>query len=117
MDVAFRQKLDRRLIELRTKGVSRGLAAPLLYRLLWRLGCEIQPPLYQDFWSLFLLQGLLFAVLWGLVMLPWLLGVSMVSVIVTLCTGLAYGLFAAIYCRRRAHALGLHDRDQGGTPA
>lgn len=52
-------------------GVPRREAAPLLHRMLWRLGIALPPPILAGFLTNTLLQGLLFGVFWTVLM--WLL--------------------------------------------
>ncbi|WP_303638378.1 MULTISPECIES: DUF6404 family protein [Stenotrophomonas] len=52
-------------------GVPRREAAPLLHRLLWRAGIVLPPPILAGFVTNALLQGILFAGFWTLLM--WLL--------------------------------------------
>ncbi|WGV56602.1 DUF6404 family protein [Stenotrophomonas indicatrix] len=52
-------------------GVPRREAAPLLHRMLWRLGVALPPPILAGFLTNTLLQGLLFGVFWTVLM--WLL--------------------------------------------
>ncbi len=52
-------------------GVPRREAAPLLHRMLWRLGVALPPPILAGFLTNTLLQSLLFGVFWTVLM--WLL--------------------------------------------
>ncbi|MEG0183759.1 MAG: DUF6404 family protein [Stenotrophomonas sp.] len=56
---------------LDNSGIPRREAAPLLHRGLWRLGIALPPPILASFLTNALLQGVLFAGFWTLLM--WLL--------------------------------------------
>ena len=56
---------------LDSSGVPRREAAPMLHRMLWRLGIALPPPILAGFLTNTLLQGLLFGVFWTILM--WLL--------------------------------------------
>ena len=51
------QKITYYLRDMRQKGVRSWTAAPPIYRLLWRLGIKVRPPLFASFRSLFLALG------------------------------------------------------------
>lgn len=101
--------------ELRRQGVHSLTAAPPLYRLAWRLGLRIAPPLYQSFTTRAVIQGVEFAAIWGLLM--WLLlwrseGRSIVAVLTdSAFAGLFFGLTMAAYFRRKARGLHLPPLD------
>jgi hypothetical protein len=67
----FRLRLDRSLALLSTRGVARRHAAPLLFRLLWRLGLRVRPPHFLGFASIAIVYGGWFACVWGAFM--WML--------------------------------------------
>ncbi|CAN5191324.1 hypothetical protein BH23GEM2_BH23GEM2_23140 [soil metagenome] len=52
--------------ELHTKGVGRYTSAPPIFRLAWRLGYDVKPPLYQSFSAIAISGAVWFAVVWGL---------------------------------------------------
>jgi hypothetical protein len=93
--------------DLRARGVRKATAAPLLYRLLWRLGIATAPPLYQGFLGTFVLQGCVFGVPLGAVLAcadrrlapdgAILLGTA---------GGIIYGALMALYFRIYAYRLG-----------
>jgi membrane associated rhomboid family serine protease len=97
--------------ELAAQGVGRSTSAPPAYRLAWRLGLRVRPPLYQSFAALVVGMGALFGVLWGLFM--WVIfwrpdGHSPTSAIVTaLVTGALFGLLIALFYRWKARSLRL----------
>ena len=49
-------------------GISRGTVAPPAWRLLWKMGLEVPPPLFAPFLPMALAMGSFFAVGWGLLM-------------------------------------------------
>ena len=53
------------------KGLARVQSAPLLHRLLWRLGIALPPPILAGFGTNALVQGLLFGLFWTALM--WLM--------------------------------------------
>ncbi|HDS1125890.1 TPA: DUF6404 family protein [Stenotrophomonas maltophilia] len=46
------------------KGLARAQSAPLLHRLLWRVGVALPPPILAGFGTNALVQGLLFGLFW-----------------------------------------------------
>ena len=53
------------------KGLARVQSAPLLHRLLWRMGIALPPPILAGFSTNALVQGLLFGLFWTALM--WLM--------------------------------------------
>ena len=53
------------------KGLARVQSAPLLHRLLWRMGIALPPPILAGFVTNALVQGLLFGLFWTALM--WLM--------------------------------------------
>jgi hypothetical protein len=53
------------------RGLARAQSAPLLHRLLWRLGIVLPPPILAGFATNALVQGLLFGLFWTALM--WLM--------------------------------------------
>lgn len=111
MDGEFGQRLQRALVMLDGKGVSRGTSAPLLYRLLWKLGFRVPPPLMTGLVPNALLMGGLFGPIWGLVM--WLMvwrrsqmPVGMVLLAMVL-AGVLFGLSMGLYGRWNARRRGI----------
>ena len=92
-------------------GVSKSTAAPPAWRLLWRLGIEVPPPLFIPFFPGALAMGSYFAVFWGLIMWAFFWfrqGMSFVAMAAaTLVAGALFGLFMAAYFRHvsRKHKL------------
>jgi hypothetical protein len=100
------------LIEaLRERGVGQYTTAPPHYRLLWRLGWETPPPMFQRFLPQFIASGTYFAVTWGPLM--WLFqwryqDISVADAMITsVGTGAIFGLAMAIYFRWKARNFGL----------
>jgi hypothetical protein len=97
--------------ELRAQRVGKYTSAPPIYRLAWKLGIRVRPPLYQSFASLALGMGSWFGVVYGLLM--WLLswrgeGMSIARAsIESLFAGVFFGLAMAGYYRWKAARLKL----------
>jgi hypothetical protein len=102
----FRAQLDRSLAMLSARGLARRHAAPLLFRLLWKLGVRVRPPHFLGFAHIALVYGTWFACAWGLLM--WLLvwsqqgsGIAAVALRAG-GAGAAFGLMVAwFYTRER----------------
>lgn len=65
-------KIECLQLELASRGVKKNAAAPPFFRLLWKLGLEVPPPLFLSFAQNASFLGGLFAVGWGLWMWAWL---------------------------------------------
>lgn len=63
MSEAYRYYIHTLTTELKALGLSRGWVDPPLYRLLWRIGVRIHPPVYQSSRSYAVMCGLLFVIL------------------------------------------------------
>ena len=104
-------KLKQMYEHLPALGISPYTAAPPVYRLLWRLGVEVPPPLFTRFFPLALVMGAFFAIGWGGFM--WLFFWSRESApaggiaVVSLAAGILFGLFMAGYIRYKANKLNL----------
>lgn len=105
-------KLQKLLEHAPHLGISPYTAAPPLYRLLWRLGVEIPPPLFAAFLPNALLMGGFFACGWGLLM--WLFTWSgngqvspVLALLLALSAGLMFGIAMALYLRSKARQLNL----------
>lgn len=102
------ENMQRHLAEL---GVSPSTTAPPLWRLLWRLGIDIVPPLFMGFRQAALVMGSFFGVFWGLFM--WLFMWSRggmpvwIALVAAALAGLLFGLGMASYFRyvARKHKL------------
>ncbi|WP_282277886.1 DUF6404 family protein [Stenotrophomonas sp. PS02297] len=111
MDGDFGRHLQRALVLLDGKGLPRGTSAPLLYRLLWKLGFRVPPPPMAGFASTALLTGAFFGPVWGLAM--WLMmwrrsqmPVGMVLLAMVL-AGVLFGLAMGLHGRRNARRRGI----------
>lgn len=116
------EKLQRMYRHMAALGVSPNTAAPPAWRLLWRLGFDVPPPLFLGFWPLAISMGTVFGVLWGVSM--WLLmwarqGVPVsLALAVAVGAGVMFGLLMAAWLRRaaRSYALPLW-ADYSGQPS
>jgi hypothetical protein len=102
------EKIDLAVKELRERRVRNSMAAPLLYRFLWRLGIAIPPPLLQSFLGAAVIHGLLIGVPIGAFLACWdrrlaPVGATYYGAI----AGAVYGLLMATYFRWQARRLGL----------
>lgn len=104
-------KLDVMYRHMARIGVPASTAAPSAWRLLWRLGVEVPPPLFTPFWTGALAMGTVFGVFWGLLMwaIQWAhqgMPLSLMAVL-TLLAGVLFGLSMAVYFRHvsRKHRL------------
>ena len=68
MRMTHSDKLERMQKHLAGLGISPSTAAPPIWRLLWRLGIELPPPLFMGFWPAAFFMGSFFGVFWGLFM-------------------------------------------------
>lgn len=99
------------LQQLDAAGVKRSMSAPPLYRLFWRLGWGVAPPILTGFATNVLTTGAWFGIGWGTVM--WLMlwrgtgmtGLGMVTTAVL--AGLAFGVLMAVMLRYQRQRLGL----------
>ena len=96
---------------LHALGVSAGTVAPPLWRLLWRMGVDVPPPLFLRFLPAAALLGGFFGLGWGLLMWPmyWArhglpLGAALAAMVFA---GTSFGLLMAAYLRfmARRHRL------------
>ena len=97
--------------QLRGQKVSPSTSAPPMYRLAWKLGLRVRPPLYQSFWSLALGLGIFFGIAWGLLMwfLIWRGDGKPISeaLVASLAAGVLFGLWMAAYYRWKVKRLQL----------
>ena len=109
--MTFEQRRDAALRLMDEAGVGPWTSRPRLWRLLWRLGVEIPPPLFMSAWGGALFSGLSFAVFWGAAM--WLLiwraqGFSpMAAIGSALFAGLLFGAMNSVLSLRKRRKLGL----------
>ena len=102
----YRSRMLTIVEELHAQGMGRYTAAPPAYRLAWRLGIRVPPPIYQSFFSFAFRAGAGFAVGFGLLM--WILfwrseQHSLMRVLLTsIIAGVVFGLsMAAVYRSQR----------------
>ena len=107
------QKVERLIAEMKQKGLNPYTVAPPLFRLFWKLGWNVKPPLFMSFVSITLMMGVLFGALWGVGM--WLLqwrdrpSPWGQTIGIPAAAGLMFGLSMATYYRWKAKKLGLSD--------
>lgn len=120
MSLSFEQKTQAMRRQLAERKIAPGIAAPPFWRLLWKLGIALPPPLFLGFVPLTLLCGGFFAVLWGLVMYlaSWRAqGTPLPTMLLgMLAAGALFGLVMATVFRSHARRLQLPAwRDYTGT--
>jgi hypothetical protein len=109
--MTHREKVDRLIVEMQSKGVNPYTAAPPVFRLLWSMGIEVPPPHFLSFMTITLVMGTFFGVFWGGLM--WLLlwrnseAPGIFNVTVPALAGLFFGLAMAWLLRRKAARLQL----------
>jgi hypothetical protein len=106
MSMTHNEQIDRLLDEMARRGVGKFTVAPPLYRLLWRIGFEVPPPLFQGFFSVFLGMGTFFGIFWGTLMCL-LRGQAqelspMATILQAVFTGGLFGVAMAAYYRWKA---------------
>lgn len=108
---SFGEKVQRLRNDMAARGEHISVAAPLLWRLAWRLGFTWKPPLFMGFWTNTLVMGAVWAL--GMLGLSWIgvpylsLPVNITAVVVTLVGGACFGMFVAAILRARARRLRL----------
>lgn len=113
--MTHKEKIEKMYEELHEKGVSKSNCAPPVYRLLWKLGVEIAPPLFSSFMRNLCFQGTFFAVLWGVLM--WFTYWQqqqypfVIAIIASVTAGFLFGLFMAVYFRYVSNKHGLPSWD------
>ena len=119
--MTHRDKLTAMYRHIAILGVSKGTAAPPIFRLLWRLGIEVPPPLFISFIPAALGMGVFFGFFWGLVM--WAIlwsrqGMSFgLMASPSLVAGVLFGLSMAAYYRYLARKYELPSwADYTGAP-
>ena len=63
------QQVELALAELERKGITGKQAVPAFYRLAWRLGIKLPPPLFQRFLGIASVFGIVWGVQFGVLML------------------------------------------------
>lgn len=107
----FQRRVDAHLAHVKTHRIARGAAAPLLWRLVWKLGWQLPPPLFLGFGTHVLIYGGFFGSIWGLVMyvVAWKAqGMSLLMAAgFAALAGLLFGLVMATVMRRHKRRLSL----------
>jgi len=111
-----RKKVDGLIAELEKRGISGQTVAPPLFRLLWKYGIDIPPPLFMSFCGNAALMGILFAIPFGalaaaFIVPMWFLmpekTLAIPALFATLLAGFLFGLAMATYNRYKAKHLQL----------
>lgn len=98
--MTHKEKLNKMFQELPEKGIND--FAPLLHRLLWKVGIKIPSPYFSSSIFLFIFYGLFSGISLGLAR-RWLLrDPPIVTIIISVFMGICYGLPLTIYYRRKA---------------
>ena len=102
------EKIELAVEDLRARHIRDSMTAPLPYRLLWRIGIAIPPPLFQSFLGLLILHGVLFGGFMGAILActDRRLAPDGATVLGTI-SGAVFGLVMAIHFRLEARRRGL----------
>ncbi len=98
---------------LDSKGLARAQSAPLLHRLLWRVGVALPPPILAGFGTNALVQGLLFGLFWTGLMWLMLWQGSERPLALLLVAGLLAGAVFGVVMAALMHALRRHRKLPG----
>ncbi len=110
-NMTHQEKVALSIAELKAKGLGQSTSAPPLWRLFWKLGLEIRPPLYMSFAGISSFLGSFFAIFWGSFMwfahwknqgMP-----SIGAIVAALGAGALFGSLMAAYYKWKARKLGL----------
>lgn len=109
--MTFDEKVQAHLAQARKHELAAGTAAPLLWRLCWKLGWQLPPPMFLGFGTLALVCGSFFGSIWGVAMY-WLAwrgqGLGLLACLGWAALGgLLFGLMLATLIRRNARRLKL----------
>lgn len=97
------EKLEAMYRHMDALAVPRATAFPPAWRLMWRIGWHVPPPLFLGFWPLALTTGAAFGLLWGLAMLLMSAYTPVVFSTWAAClTGLLFGLLFSGLVRMKA---------------
>ena len=99
------EKIQRMFGDLSNRGIDPRTFAPPIYRWLWKLGVEIPPPHFSTFWFLFAFQGGCFGLALGVPIFASGMFFSLplqLLVILSVASGVLFGLCMAIYFRWQA---------------
>jgi Family of unknown function (DUF6404) len=122
------EKVRVMIAELTKRGFSQYTVAPPVFRLLWAIGYDVPPPMFNSFWRNFGWMSGIFGISFGLIfggvfILPkWLATPDKFSILealafTTLFSGLLFGLSMATYFHAQAKKLKLPSWDEytGGS--
>ncbi|MBL4812276.1 MAG: hypothetical protein JKX69_07970 [Rhodobacteraceae bacterium] len=107
----YEDRLQKANDELARAGIWASNANPPYTKMLRQLGLKPRPPHYVSFWEIVIVQGILFGVLWGIII--WLSvwsvqGVAaIVSIIAAFSAGALFGFCMALYYRYGRKRYGL----------
>lgn len=112
----FEEKKERAIAIMESKKMWRSNYAPPLLRMLWKFGVRIPPLPFVPFWKIFLLMGLFFGPVWGLIMwfFTWrCMGMPViVAIVMSALAGIIFGILMAVYHRWRKKVNNLPDWDK-----
>lgn len=118
--MTFEEKVQAHIAHARAHHIAKGTAAPLLWRMFWKLGWQLPPPLFLGFATLVLIYGSFFGTFWGLTMylLDWhARGISVPMALgLAALAGLLFGSLLAAVLRRTARRLALPAWDSHPGP-
>jgi hypothetical protein len=98
--------------DLGNRGLTKSTIAPPAFRLAWKLGVQVAPPMFASFVANFLIMGIFFGVAWGGMM--WLMFwqnqtrmTGSIALLAAAGAGIMFGLCMATYYRilRSRHKL------------
>lgn len=100
--MTHQEKLEALYTHADSLGLSRASVAPPAWRLMWRFGWEVPPPMFLGFWPLALGSGFAFGTLWGLAMALMSLYTPLyISWKASALAGACFGLMFAAFMRVR----------------
>jgi hypothetical protein len=106
-EVDHEGKVNAHVAEMGSAGVADYIAAPPPFRLAWKMGLAIPPPLFLGFIPIFLMVGVPLTLVWALLSgLTGLLGWA-ISTFVALTVGLSIAAAVADFYRRKSRGLAL----------
>jgi len=107
--MTHQEKLEAMYGHMAMLGFSKNTAAPPAWRLLWRFGIDVPPPLFTPFMSGALAMGAFFGLAWGLLMWAILWAHQGMSAILMAATALAAGaLFGSLMAAYFRHVARKH---------
>ena len=112
----FSEKIEYLIKDLEAKGEKKSNAAPPLYKLFWRIGWELPPPIFASFLQNTIIQGVLFGIPWGMFM--WFVlwrrqnGHLWVACLAAAFAGISFGIIMAHLWSKKNKKLGLGSWDQ-----